>query len=69
MAHNLKLLFLKNNKAASDFLVKFYLHFTQKYYTVSADNRSFFYLIIRAAVGQVLLSPLFAQTTMNVGKE
>ena len=34
MAHNLKLLFLKNNNGANDFLVKIYLHFTQKYYTV-----------------------------------
>ena len=34
MARNLKLLFLKNNNGANDSLVKFYLHFTQKYYTV-----------------------------------
>ena len=34
MAHNLKLIFLKNNNGANDFLLKIYLHFTQKYYTV-----------------------------------
>ena len=34
VAHNLKLLFLKNNNGASDFLVKFYLNFAQKNYTV-----------------------------------
>ena len=37
VAHNLKLLFLKNNNGANDFLVWIYLHFTQKYHTVSVD--------------------------------
>jgi len=34
VAHNSKLLFLKNKDYAIDILLKFYLHFTQKYYTV-----------------------------------
>ena len=45
VAHNLKLLFLKNNNGANDFLVKIYLHFTQKYYTVLTVQSTLFGLL------------------------
>ena len=38
VAHNLKLLFLRNNNGANIFSVKFCLHFNQKYYAI---NKSF----------------------------
>ena len=49
MAHNLKLLFLKNNNGANIFSVKFYFHFTQKSY----------------AVGLVRLSQALSRTNEN----